>query len=402
MLENISFKKVAQEDKTLASLRLISAEEPISRFAQLRKLALKQINDKKEKPQTFQNAQKLASTINYLFGSGEDSDVEIGCDQIVSLIVALDDLRLFRKQAFELWRRGLLEDDSQAFQADALPVIVKILSERHKLSEGQTLWLSFVYSCAPDWQSLVKDDGNERHLPLRQIISKVEKILSACPAPDVVQGKSGADQISLLIIAEIEKLSLVGPLRPALMVLVEGQSESILLPAFARLLELDLDELAVQVIASGGSQQVARRYLSYRDLVDIPVFCLLDADAAESAALIEDSLREDYDDELFVLASGELEDAFSYEFLMTVLAQQMRSQGHAINTDLSHARLEIPRHGKRKGALERLFRANGLGDFDKVEFAQIAAEMLKSKEEVPEELRDFLFLVANKRGKLDL
>ena len=402
MLENISFKKVAQEDKALACLRLISAEEPISRFAQLRKLALKQINDKKEKPQTFQNAQKLASTINYLFGSGKNNDIEVGCDQIISLIVALDDLRLFRTQAFELWRRGLLEDDSQAFQAAALPAIVNILRERHKLSEGQTLWLSFVYSCAPRWQSLIKDDGHERYMPLRQILSRVEEILSTCPAPDMVQGKSNHEKVLLLIVAEIERLSLVGPLRPALLALVEGQSEAILLPAFARLLELDLDELAVQVIASGGSQQVARRYLSFRDLVNIPIFCLLDADAAESAALIEDSLREDYDDELFVLASGELEDAFSYEFLMTVLAHQMRLQGHIIDTDLSQAQLKIPRQGKRKGALERLFRAGGLGDFDKVEFAQIAADMLKSKDEVPEELRDFLYLVANKRGKLDL
>lgn len=402
MLENISFKKVAQEDKALACLRLISAEEPISRFAQLRKLVLKQINDKKEKPQTFQNAQKLASTINYLFGSGENNDTEISCDQIISLIVALDDLRLYRTQAFELWRRSLLEDDSQAFQAAAPPGIIKLLRERHQLSEGQTLWLSFVYSCAPHWQSLLKDDGNERYLPLRQILSNVEKILSTCPAPDMVRGKSDNEKVFVLVIAEIERLSLVGPLRPALLALVEGQSESILLPAFARLLELDLDELAVHVIASGGSQQVARRYLSFRDLVNIPIFCLLDADAAESAALIEDSLREDYDDELFVLASGELEDAFSYEFLMTVLAHQMRLQGHAINTDLLQAQLEIPRQGKRKGALERLFRASGLGDFDKVEFARIAVEMLKSKEEVPEELRDFLHLVANKRGMLDL
>lgn len=376
---------MAQEDKALACLRLLSAEEPASRFAQLRKLVLKQINDKKEKPQSFQNAQKLALTINHLFGDA-DKPQTINSDRLLSLIVALDDLRLFRSQAFEIWRRGLIEEDGQALKSITLPPIIRDLVEHLKLSEAQSLWLSFVYSCAPHWQSVLiheeSSEGKERFLSLRLVLAEVENLQNDL-APDMVQ-----------IFNQLQLISLIGPLRPALIILVEGQSEAILLPAFARLLDIDLEKSAVQIIASGGSQQVARRYLSYRDLVKIPVFCLLDADAAESATLVEDSLREDHDDELFVLASGELEDSFSYEFLMTVLAQQIRLQGHTINTDLSS--LNIPRQGKRKSALERLFRVNGLGDFDKLEFAQIAASLLKSSDDVPEELRDFLLLVGNK------
>lgn len=387
MLENISFKKVAQEDKALACLRLLSAEEPASRFAQLRKLVLKQINDKKEKPQSFQNAQKLALSINHLFGDA-DKPQALSRDRLFSLIVALDDLRLFRLQAFEIWRRGLIDDDGEAFDSITLPAIIGDLVEHLKLNEAQTLWLSFVYCCAPQWQSVLiheeSSESKERFLSFRNVLAEVENV-SLTSAPDMVH-----------ILARLQSISLVGPLRPALIILVEGQSEAILLPAFARLLNIDLEKSAVQIIASGGSQQVGRRYLSYRDLLKIPVFCLLDADAAESATLIEDSLREDHDDELFVLASGELEDSFSYEFLMTVLAQQMRLQGHTISTDLSA--LSIPRHGKRKSALERLFRVNGLGDFDKLEFAEIAASLLKSRDDVPEELQDFLLLVGNKVG----
>jgi hypothetical protein len=173
---------------------------------------------------------------------------------------------------------------------------------------------------------------------------------------------------------------LAGKLRPNLLLLVEGQTEAIVLPHFARLSGLSFSQLGVEVIASGGAKQVARRYLTIKDTVRLPIVCVLDGDAEHSAELIEDSLRDC--DQLVSLAVVELEDSYSYEQLLYLLKEHLARFGQT----LSQCDFSLPESGRRKDALNKIYRDRGLGDFDKIGFANEVVASCKKSTDVPLEM----------------
>jgi hypothetical protein len=167
---------------------------------------------------------------------------------------------------------------------------------------------------------------------------------------------------------------LAGKLRPNLLLLVEGQTEAIVLPHCARLSGLSFSQLGVEVIASGGAKQVARRYLTIKDTVRLPIVCVLDGDAEHSAELFEDAMRDC--DQLVSLAVVELEDGW----LLYLLEE------HLANLTLSQCEFAVPESGRRKDALNKIYRDRGLGDFDKIGFANEVVASCKKSTDVPLEM----------------
>ncbi|MBS2006323.1 MAG: hypothetical protein JST01_04745 [Cyanobacteria bacterium SZAS TMP-1] len=114
--------------------------------------------------------------------------------------------------------------------------------------------------------------------------------------------------------------------------------------------------------------------------MNIPIVCVFDGDAEDSSSVIEEDLREC--DGLVTLESRELEDCYSYEQLLKILNRQLMQSGQT----LSSASFDIPREGPRKNALNKLFRARGLGDFDKIAFARSTVDLASSEDDVPAEM----------------
>lgn len=369
----------------LSCLRQLAFEEPASRFARLKKTVLRQL----PRGARSQNDYRSLGAIDQILLHGKIFSVASEnrkLDYLVSFALALSDIASFSESAFELWfstqslnPEALLSAVGAIETAEvSLPLRKLVLSfaESLALSRTRLSWLCVSLLACPAWSVVSFEQSGELEQERLANLSRVIAFL---------KGETEPTAQSLLRASCL--------LKPALIALVEGQSEVILLPACARLSGIDLAAQSVLLVASGGARQVSRRYLTLRDSVKVPIVCVLDGDAVESIEIVEDSLRDQ--DGLFVFSKGELEDVFAHDVLVRLLESQMESVGHSF----SQAAVSIPQEGSRKEALNRLFRESGLGNFDKVEFAAHAASEL-TLAELPSELKQVIDLFMTKASGL--
>ena len=86
-------------------------------------------------------------------------------------------------------------------------------------------------------------------------------------------------------------------------ILVEGITEEILLPAFSKFLGYDFYANGVQIIAAGGKN---KKYYELSQELKLPIFVLLDKDAEENINQIKPKLRDE--DKIHLVSCGEFED----------------------------------------------------------------------------------------------
>ena len=62
-----------------------------------------------------------------------------------------------------------------------------------------------------------------------------------------------------------------------LIVLVEGATEEVLLPLFSSVAGIDFEKTGIELVASGGKNQVARIYAEINLGVNLPIFIILES-----------------------------------------------------------------------------------------------------------------------------
>jgi len=158
---------------------------------------------------------------------------------------------------------------------------------------------------------------------------------------------------------------------PAIIVLVEGATEQVLLPCLARLNGIDLLEQGALIIPAHGAKKMLREYLYWKKCVNLPIFCIFDRDAHMLAGQVSASLRES--DHVYILADGEFEDLMRLNFLVDQVNQYFAANplyDSSKPVSVSHF---MP--GKRRTVvLDKIWRQKELGKFEKVKFAQFIAE----------------------------
>jgi hypothetical protein len=178
---------------------------------------------------------------------------------------------------------------------------------------------------------------------------------------------------------------------PEKLLIVEGQTEAILIPFFARLSDFDFSEQRILMLSGGGANQVAKRFLSYREATKLPIASLLDGDAESQYEIICQHMQES--DLLFSLPCGEFEDTFEISRFVQLLnryLQAMTGVNAPSLVEFQPLRKELfTVSQKRTLVLNKIWREKSLGNFDKVEFADFVAQTIKSKDEIPKDL-DFL------------
>lgn len=319
-------------------------------------------------------------------------------DQTLSALVAYEDLKRFERLAFDMWYQTKELHDAKICNQDFLN---ELFGERiDRFQKSEIAWLDYWVNNSFAWHKLFDSEFSKIDNLLGRSLSRI-----LLGFRDRLQADMKVQPLSVWVLQrkEMRKLFSGGFLCEKIL-LVEGQTEMILLPALAKLLNIDLIEISSYIDACGGAQQVAKQYLNLRDTVSLPILCLLDGDALEQAELISDSLRDC--DRLLTLRKGEIEDLFLEEtifrcmqiymsemgYLDTIVFEDLREQAETASEAQGQRRVEI---------LDRLCRQRGLGDFDKVAFAKILAEKIE-KTEVPEEakviLRQLKDLDLDKRG----
>ena len=297
---------------------------------------------------------------------------------LLNLLLALEDTESFTDIAFESWAVSLPQKQNSEIgkmfpNSQTVPPLVAQITERFGLTSSQNRWLNHAARAVPDWSVLLSSGQWNNDARLDFIGSLLSEIHSL---PLELSGFLKAhDLFHKELIARRSQLP--GNFFPNLILLVEGETEMILLPHFAKLLGYDFSQMGVMISSAGGAKQVARRYFELRDVVKLPIVSFVDADAGEEVEVAAEALRES--DRLHIWKEGEIEDTLDAAVLVNQLNFFLQSSGGP--GSISHN--EFPAGQRRIAILNKLWRARGLGNFDKIGFAEMIASNMQDKNEVP-------------------
>lgn len=175
-----------------------------------------------------------------------------------------------------------------------------------------------------------------------------------------------------------QDLSVVSPIQ--CLVLVEGATEALILPAACRALGYQPVKEGVAFEPVGGKNPMLARYVEASEDYRFPICIVLDADAAAFTEDFEFYRRPQ--DRLFILKEGEIEDLYAPELILKTLDADYQPS-ETIGVDV----LEKPRQTGRVKQFQALWHQYGLGHFDKIEFAQNVSSRLQSAADVSEPMR---------------
>ena len=164
-------------------------------------------------------------------------------------------------------------------------------------------------------------------------------------------------------------------------ILAEGITEEILLPAFSKYLGYDFYNKGVQIIAAGGKNQVVKMYYNLINEIKLPIFILLDKDAEENIAQITPKLRNI--DKIHLVSCGEFEDLLPKELIVKTVNRHFENFMTISISDFSTG--ESTAH-----TLEEIFKTKGLHEFKKAEFAKLVKENISSNSDISNEIREII------------
>ena len=160
-------------------------------------------------------------------------------------------------------------------------------------------------------------------------------------------------------------------------IIAEGITEEILLPKFAKILGVDFDKKGYHIISAGGKNQVVKAFYFYAEILQIPIFVLLDNDAKENLEQIKPKIRNI--DKIHLVQAGEFEDLLPLNLIIRTLNNHLKNLSYVelsdFNPDLSRVK-----------NLEEIYKEKGLEDFKKADFAHLIQENANSKSDLSEEI----------------
>ena len=172
-------------------------------------------------------------------------------------------------------------------------------------------------------------------------------------------------------------------------VIVEGITEEILLPQFAKILGFDLLKNGIKIIPAGGKNQVVKLYYSLSEELKLPIFVLLDKDAIENVNTINKKLRKS--DSVYLLNSGEFEDLLTKPLILKTINSDLKNFATVSIEDISKDEPMVK-------ILEEIFKEKGLHEFKKAEFAQLVKQQISTENDISDEIK----LIINDINQLSL
>jgi len=322
--------------------------------------------------------------LNQIYGSDLPSANLI----LLNVILALEDIDRFNSSAFELWLSSSTDVTNTrnkgftellgvlGYHAQGRQDLCRFL-EQQGLAASSALWAYRASIVVPDWSRLIGDGPWLKD----SRASLFADFLQSNGAEEGYVDRIQAARVTFRAALGRHRKYLPGAFLPRLLLLVEGPTEVLLIPHFARTLGFDLSSNAVAVVPAGGSNQVVRKYLELRQVTTLPLVVALDADAGAQARLLAESMRQG--DRLHILPSGEIEDTFDLKVLKTYLNYFIKKFKLIQPVVLS----DFKSTERRTVTLDRLWRERGLGDFDKIGFARDIVEHEMTPDEVPADAR---------------
>ena len=164
-------------------------------------------------------------------------------------------------------------------------------------------------------------------------------------------------------------------------VLAEGLTEEILLPAFSMYLGCDFHQKGVQVIQAGGKNQVVKMYYKLIEELKIPIFLLLDKDAEENIRQIEPKLRKT--DKIHLVSCGEFEDLLTRSLIIKTVNSHFENFLSITEKDFDIGISNVKN-------LENIFKTRGLHEFKKADFAKLVCGNITQNSDISSEVKQII------------
>ena len=165
------------------------------------------------------------------------------------------------------------------------------------------------------------------------------------------------------------------------LVLVEGITEEILLPEFAKKLNFNFNQKGIFVLGAGGKSKVFKLYSDIKNDLKIPIVILLDLDAKEIYSQIKTNLRKT--DKIILINNGEFEDILPKKLVKRAINASFYDIQQLGLTDLKSMEPMCK-------ILSDLYKTRGLGEFQKAQFAKAVAENIKYKTDASDEIIEII------------
>lgn len=165
------------------------------------------------------------------------------------------------------------------------------------------------------------------------------------------------------------------------LIIVEGITEEILLPVFAKKLKHDFCKEGIYILGAGGKSKSPSLYLKLKEKVKVPITLLFDNDAAEICEILKDNL--DNKDKIVIISKGEFEDILSPNLIKRALNNEYEPATPVIIEDLRI-------HKKMCENLEEFYKTRHLGEFKKSKLSKIIAENIKYDTDITEEIKNII------------
>lgn len=200
--------------------------------------------------------------------------------------------------------------------------------------------------------------------------------------------KSVAEEKDLVKLRETRLLKY--PIEKVL--LVEGITEEILLPAFSKFLGHDFYQKGIQIIPAGGKNQVVKMYYQMIEEVKLPIFVLLDKDAEENIRQIKPRLRDI--DKIHLVSCGEFEDLLPKSLIIKTINAHLRNFNSVSSEDFDESMSAVKN-------LENIFKLKGVHEFKKAEFAKLVRDNISVKSDISEEIAEIIKEISEENKTLD-
>lgn len=176
-----------------------------------------------------------------------------------------------------------------------------------------------------------------------------------------------------------EKYALKYPLEKV--IIAEGITEEILLPAFSKFMGKDFYKEGIQIIAAGGKNQVVKLFYELSEEINLPIFILLDKDAEENINQIRPKLRDI--DKIHLVSCGEFEDLLPKHLIVKTVNSHFKNFLNISEDDLNQ-------NLRMAKILEELFKTKGLHEFKKADFAKLVRENINEQFDISNEIRSIV------------
>ena len=172
-----------------------------------------------------------------------------------------------------------------------------------------------------------------------------------------------------------------------LVVVTEGITEEILLPAFSEFAGINFDKNGIKIISPGGKNQMLKLYKKLSGETNLPILMIFDSDGFEEANSIKNNLRNI--DEIYIIPGGEFEDILPDKLICKAVNIHYRLTGEMNLSDIAGAE-------KKSRTLSDIWKEKGFGEFKKSEFAKIIAKNISKKSDLSNELKTIFVKISSK------